>query len=174
MIACGVRREPEPGDERQWAAYVAEGDHAGQYARLQRYLDRRGVGDVVPTWQLCRQGTDWDEEDAPPFAIPPEREWSHIVPTLLFVRRHVVPAVGTVEVVSGYRTREYNQRAGGARESRHLRFDALDLVPAERDRERLHAALDRLWRGPGRRARMGLGLYGGTRFHVDTHRHRRW
>lgn len=171
-----MRREPRPGTEAEHAAYLREDpERARAFARLERYLERRGVGDVVPVWQLCRQGTDWRDARLPAFAIPPEPEWPHVVPTLRLVRGEVVPAVGPVEVVSGYRTREYNERAGGARASRHLAFDAVDLAPAgELQRARLHQRLDGVWRGPGRRRRMGLGLYAGTRFHVDTHRHRRW
>jgi len=31
-----------------------------------------------------------------------------------------------------------------------------------------------VWNNDGVDTRMGLGLYNGTRFHVDTHRHRGW
>ncbi len=172
---CGLRSEARPGDESDWAAFVAEADHAARYERFSHYLEAHGVAEVVPPWQLCRQGTDWKTAHLSAFAIPPEREWPHIVPTLRFITSHVVPTIGPVEVVSGYRTRAYNRRAGGARESRHLRFEAVDLVPRrEHSRARLHRRLGVLWRGPGRGARVGLGLYGGTRFHIDTHRHRRW
>ncbi len=174
LIGCVPRPAPKPGDRAQWETYVAGADRAARYARFERYLRRRGVADVVPAWQLCRQGTDWEDARLPPFAIPPEHAWPRIVPTLRLLRDHVTPAIGPLEVVSGYRTREYNRRAGGASASRHLAFEALDLQPREADREVLHERLDALWRGAGRRRRMGLGLYAGTRFHVDTHRHRRW
>ncbi|MCZ7685584.1 MAG: hypothetical protein M5U28_45125 [Sandaracinaceae bacterium] len=174
--SCGVRREPRPGTEAEHAAYLREDpERARAFARLERYLERRGVGDVVPVWQLCRQGTDWRDARLPAFAIPPEPEWPHVVPTLRLVRGEVVPAVGPVEVVSGLPHARVQRARGRARASRHPRVRRGRPRPRGRAPARAPApAARRVWRGPGRRRRMGLGLYAGTRFHVDTHRHRRW
>jgi hypothetical protein len=68
-----------------------------------------------------------------------------------------------------------NPCLGGARASKHLAFAALDMEPAQPlSRSDLIARLCPLHarRGPARA--MGLGIYGGTRFHIDTSGFRRW
>lgn len=160
------------------AAFEAFLDETGQRAtfdRFTQFLVARGVGDVVPTWQLWRQGIDWRALGASPFAVPPQDSWGHMVPTLAVVRDLVIPVVGAVDVVSGYRTHDYNARAGGAQASRHITFDAVDLVPRGfATRFTLQPKLLHLWWRRGKAVRLGLGLYGGTRFHIDARRHRRW
>lgn len=169
-----VRRFDVPSSADFEAHLDASGERVA-YERFCRFLAARGVGAVVPPWQLWRQGIEWRALGAAPFAAPPEAAWGQVVPTLVALRELVIPAVGAVDVVSGYRTADYNARAGGARESRHLAFDAVDLVPRGfATRLTLQPRLLSLWRRRGPAARLGLGLYGGTRFHIDTHRHRRW
>ncbi len=155
-------------------AWVA-GGHAGAFARFEKFLADEGVADVLPPWTLWYQGTDWKTLGLPAFAEPPEAAWPKMVPTLRLVREVVVPAVGPVQLRSGFRTVGYNERAKGASRSQHLNFAGLDLVP-ERSwtRKELHAALSEAYRLHGAERRMGLGLYSGLRFHVDTARHRRW
>ena len=64
-----------------------------------------------------------------PFEIPPTEEWPHIVQTLRYVRDYVIPAVGPVEPVSAYRNPTLNVCAGGAPESAHKHYSAIDMVP---------------------------------------------
>jgi hypothetical protein len=177
MAGCGPwgpRRLDTPS-ERRFERFVAEGDHSGEYEAFVALLTAEGVADVVPPWHLWRQGTDWRGLDEPAFAVPPREAWPAIVPTLRVIRDDVVPRVGPVEVVSGFRTEVYNARADGAKGSRHKWFEAVDVVPEERwERDALHVVLLDLWTTDGPSTKMGLGLYGGTRFHIDTHRHRKW
>lgn len=162
-------------DAASFERFLARDDHRRAFNDFVQLLAERGVDDVVEPWTLWRQGTDWRSLDEPPFAAPPAAMWPEIVPTLALLRDEVVPLVGPVEVVSGFRTERYNARAGGSKGSRHKGFEAVDVVPRRSwSRTALHEALLGLWSGHGPARKMGLGLYGGTRFHVDTWKHRRW
>ena len=162
-------------DHARFERFLDKSDHRAEFTAFEAHLRKEGVAGVVPAWTLWRQGTDWRGLDEPAFAVPPRSQWSGIVPTLKLLREHVLPAVGPVEVVSGFRTERYNARAGGATGSRHKWFEALDVVPERAwPRAELHETLLGVWRRRGPQTGFGLGLYGRTRFHVDTHRHRRW
>ena len=93
------------------------------------YLITYQVAGIVPTWQLFRTATAWKDCGGQPFEIPPTSEWPHIVQTLRYIHDYVIPAVGPVEPVSGYRNPSLNQCAGGAPESAHKHYSAIDLVP---------------------------------------------
>jgi hypothetical protein len=162
--------------DADWATFAAEADHQARYEAFVAFLDREGVGDVVtPPWHLWRQGTDWQDAKQPPFAVPSKDQWGAMTPALKLLRDEIIPLVGPVEVVSGFRTDAYNRLAGGAKSSRHKWFEAVDVVPKrELSREQLHGLLLPWWKERGPALRVGLGLYAGVRFHVDTHRHRRW
>jgi hypothetical protein len=164
------------GDRSEFDAWLgADKARGASYDSFVGTLRAAGVEGVLEPWTLWRQGTDADALSMPRFAVPPREQWSAIIPTLRLIRDRVVPVVGPVEVASGYRTRPYNIAAKGAPKSDHLRFGAVDIVPTrEWQREELHAALLRLHGEVGQQTRMGLGLYSGLRFHVDTRRFRRW
>jgi uncharacterized protein YcbK (DUF882 family) len=108
--------------------------------------------------------------------VPPEQEWPNILGALRFIRDHVEPVIGEVRVVSAYRDEAFNACLGGAPASAHRTYHALDLAPVDaavtRDVliERLCAAHAR----EGPRAGIGLGVYGGVRFHVDARSYRGW
>ena len=93
------------------------------------YLVIYGVGGVVPTWQLLRTATSWQSCGAQPFEIPPTEAWPHIVQTLRYIHDYVIPALGPVEPVSAYRNPTLNVCAGGAPESAHKAYSAIDMVP---------------------------------------------
>jgi len=179
LLVVSLRAVADDGydtpDRARFAAYLAHGERSQEFQAFQAHLREHEVHDVVPAWTLWRQGTDWRGLREPAFAVPPRKAWPGIVPTLQVLRDHVIPASGPVEVVSGFRTERYNARAGGAKGSRHKWFEAVDVVPRRTwARSELHRALLSVWRRRGPSTSLGLGLYGGTRFHVDTHRHRRW
>lgn len=111
-----------------------------------------------------------------PYVIPPETEWRNIVGALSFIRDHVKPAIGDVRVVSAFRDEAFNACVGGAAESAHRSFYALDLVPLDNDvtRDVLIESLCTVHAAHGYRARIGLGIYGGVRFHVDARSYRGW
>ena len=143
---------------------------------IEAYFEKGGVADILPLADILRSDARWRRcEAAEPFAVPPRRLWPAMVPTLRYVRDHVVPAVGPVRVVSGYRDPVANGCFKGAKASRHLRVAALDLMPRRPlQREELIAVLCPLHARTGSRFAVGLGIYNVTRFHIDTAGYRRW
>lgn len=187
--AAGAQAAPEPPQWLPAAEYITEGqDEAGYHSWLagdplrpvlvesfEAYLRRYQVTGVVPTWQLLRTATSWHRCGAQPFEVPPAAEWSHVVQTLRYVEAHVVPVIGPVEAVSAYRNPILNQCAGGASDSAHKGFFAVDLVPIvpiERGAMIRSLCAIHAWRGSG--YAVGLGFYGFHRFHVDSRSFRRW
>lgn len=164
--------QDEPG-YRSW--YLATATRAVAVASFNSYLNEYGVGGIVPTWQLLRTASSWERCGAQPFEVPPTSEWPHLVQTLRYVRDYVVPAVGPVEPVSAYRNPTLNVCAGGAPESAHKHYSAVDLVPLRATtRESLMQALCNVHARRGTDYAVGLGFYAYLRFHVDTTKYRRW
>lgn len=164
--------QDEPG-YRSW--YLALPARAVQVKAFNDYLVGAEVGGVVPTWQLFRTATSWQRCGAQPFEIPPTEEWPHIVQTLRYIRDYVIPALGPVEPVSTYRNPALNLCAGGAPESAHKLYSAIDMVPLRPiAREAMMRTLcgDHSLHGAGYHA--GLGFYAFMRFHVDSTKFRRW
>lgn len=164
--------QDEPG-YRAW--YGAAFLHSIQVKAFNDYLAQWGVSGVVPTWQLLRTATSWQRCGARPFEVPPLSEWPHIVQTLRYVRDYVIPAVGPVEPVSAYRNPVLNHCAGGAPESAHKHYSAIDLVPLRpTSREQLMRTMCAVHARRGPDYHVGLGFYAFLRFHVDTTKYRRW
>lgn len=164
--------QDEPG-YRSW--YMATPAHGAAVKSFNDYLTQYGVSGILPTWQLLRTATSWRDCGAQPFEVPPAAEWPHIVQTLRYVRDYVVPAVGPVEPVSGYRNPALNACAGGAPESAHKHYSAIDLVPLRpTTREELMRTLCAVHGRRGLDYGVGLGFYAFLRFHVDTTKYRRW
>ena len=93
-----------------------------------------------------------------------------------FIEHDVEPAIGPVQVVSGYRNQELNSCSNGAPASAHRMFFALDLMPVSADVSRGELVRDvcRAHARDGRAHQTGLGFYSGLRFHVDSNGFRRW
>jgi len=139
------------------------------------FLQAAKVEDVVPTWELVRTASMWRECSGPRFEVAPPGEWPHMAETLSFVRNHVEPVIGRVEAVSGYRDEGLNKCSGGAKESAHRHFFALDLVPVRAiGRAGLIRSICKIHDSRGEQYDVGLGFYTGTRFHVDSKGFRRW
>jgi Peptidase M15 len=168
-IATG---QDEPG-YRSW--YLGAPERAAQVRSFNDYLAAAQVSGVLPTWQLLRTATSWQECGGQPFEVPPPSEWPHMVQTLRYVRDYVVPAVGPVEAVSVYRNPQLNQCAGGAPESAHKQDSAIDMVPLRPiTREALMKTLCGIHSEHGAPYNAGLGFYAFLRFHVDSMKFRRW
>ena len=162
-------------DRDHFETWVAEAPgRAARVAAFEAFLRHERVAGVLPTHQVLR--TDerhWRCGAA--FDLPPQAEWPRIAPTLRLLRDEVKPAVGEVEVVSGYRRPAMNRCVGGARASKHLHFGALDLRPAAAmPKARLERRLCAVHARVGATRRMGLGLYPVNRFHVDAAGFRTW
>jgi hypothetical protein len=164
--------QDEPG-YRSW--YLALPARAVQVKAFNDYLVAAEVGGVVPTWQLFRTATSWQRCGAQPFEIPPTEEWPHIVQTLRYIRDYVIPALGPVEPVSAYRNPVLNICAGGAPESAHRLYSAIDMVPLRPiTREAMMRTLCGTHSRHGAGYHAGLGFYAFMRFHVDSTKFRRW
>jgi hypothetical protein len=134
-----------------------------------------GVPGVLPTSQITRTASMWRQCGGQPFEIPPVHHWPGMAATLRFVRDHVRPAIGPVEAVSGYRNPALNQCAGGAANSAHKDYFALDLIPLQPiTRLELMRRMCAMHARDGQAAEAGLGFYAYLRFHVDTKGYRRW
>lgn len=158
---------------RSW--FMALPSRSSQVKAFNDYLSTYDVAGIVPTWQLFRTATAWQRCAGQPFEIPPTSEWPNIVQTLRYVRDYVIPAVGPVEPVSGYRNPALNVCAGGAPESAHKHYSAIDLVPLRpTTREQLMQTLCTAHGRRGPAYGVGLGFYAFLRFHVDTTKYRRW
>ena len=164
--------QDEPG-YRNW--YSASPTHSTSVKSFNSYLTEYRVSGVFPTWQLLRTATSWQRCGQQPFEVPPTTEWPHIVQTLRYVRDYVIPAVGPVEPVSTYRNPALNACAGGAPESAHKHYSAIDMVPLRPiTREQMMRTLCRVQARRGPDYQVGLGCYAFMRFHVDTTKYRRW
>lgn len=175
LVATPIRHYFVPGDADLFARW-RNGPDKAEIAAIEAYFEHEDVGQILPIADILRSDARWRRcAAAEPFAVPPRRLWPAMVPTLRYIRDHVVPAVGPVRVVSGYRDPVTNGCFKGAKASRHLRFAALDLMP-ERPLSRtgLVARLCPLHARTGARFRVGLGIYSITRFHIDTAGYRRW
>lgn len=172
LIGCAARDEASHFDTWLLGAPA----RAESFARFEAALISAGVSDVVSNEQLWMVDQLKPECATEPYAAPPEALWPNLIATLRFVRDHVKPAIGEVEVVSGYRDPAFNECIGGASESAHRSYHALDLVPADDaiDRVQLIERLCAVHTNEGQRASAGLGIYSGRRFHIDTRGYRGW
>jgi hypothetical protein len=175
LIATPIYHPFVVTDADRFAAW-RNGAANSDVAAIEAYLDREGVGDILPLAEILRSDARWRRcPKVEPFAVAPRAMWAAIVPTLRYIRDEVVPAVGPVRVVSGYRDPVANICFRGARASRHRHFAALDLEPEDKvDRATLIAKLCPLHVRTGAAKRVGLGIYAKTRFHIDTAGFRRW
>ena len=163
------------GYPARFKAYVLLNELYSEVRDFEQLLRENHVAGVVPIDQLWLQGTEWQSRQHTAYAIPPREHWPAMVRTLRFVKHEVLPLIGPVEVQSGFRTVAYNLAAGGASRSKHMEFSALDLRPVHKfPRALLHQRLKRLWKLRGKQWDLGLGLYSGVRFHVDTSGYRSW
>jgi hypothetical protein len=167
---------PEGQSKADYLAWLARDPGArAEVLSFKSYLGAAGVDEVVPTWQLVRTASMWRECSGPRFEVAPMTEWTHIAGTLKFVKQHVEPVIGAVEAVSGFRDEELNHCSGGAKESAHRHFFALDLMPvADISRPGLMRSICKIHDLRGEEGHIGLGFYTGTRFHVDSKGFRRW
>ena len=163
-------------DEAGYRAWnLADPGRVARVSALSAYLNTYQVGGIVPTWQLLRTASDWQKCGQEAFEVPPPEYWPNLVQALRFIHEQVVPTVGPVEVVSGYRNPTLNQCAGGARESAHRFYQAVDMVPLRpTTREVLIRDLCSAHARRGAPYGVGLGFYVGVRFHVDTRKYRSW
>jgi hypothetical protein len=160
-------------------------ERAAAFQHFSTFLERKGVGEVVPIWSLTRGDKDRTRHcQEAGFVIPPRNLWGNMVPALRLVERRVIPVIGRVEVISVYRSADLNRCARGAPASRHLKFSALDMIaPGQPDGRTLFVKLCASWKAAGPKSGWGLGAYFDplrptsnrqARFHVDATGWRSW
>ncbi|MBW3695966.1 hypothetical protein EK599_09680 [Vibrio sp. T187] len=143
--------------------------------KIGNQLRDAGIQQSMPLHLILLQGTDWVMSNTALFTLPHRDHISTMINTLKFIQEYIEPEIGIVIPVSGERTDIYNKQAGGAARSKHLNFCALDLVPSQEiDRAELHKKLIAIHNKVGQKYDVGLGLYSGLRFHIDTCGFRRW
>ncbi len=171
-----AQETPEGQDEADYLRWLdTNPGRRGQVLSFESWQEVTGVKGVLPTWQVIRTASMWRECGGQPFEVPPFTMWPGMVKTLRFIRDHVVPAVGPVQAVSGYRNPTLNGCARGSLGSAHLDFFALDLIPLRpTTRHQLFEEICPAHARWGPPAGVGLGFYSFTRFHVDTRSYRRW
>ncbi len=161
--------------ESTFATWQAADGNRQATERLQQFLIAEKVADVIPLDQLLRSDTQWLRCGAEPFAIPPNDKWPDMAPTLRLIRDEIQPLLGPVEAVSAFRSPDINRCIKGASRSFHLEFRAIDMRPTKGvPRDELIEKLCALHARKGKALNMGLGIYKGTRFHIDTAGYRRW
>jgi hypothetical protein len=143
---------------------------------FETFLAQQGVANVLPTQEILLNDTSWSSCHMDgPYSLAERAYWPHIVGTLRYIRDQIVPAIGPVQVASGYREPALNRCSGGAAHSAHAQFYALDLTPAQSmDRNMLIARVCALHARNGAAYHIGLGFYDALRFHIDSRSFRRW
>ncbi len=76
--------------------------------------------------------------------LPPKELRSRLEPVLLAADEARERLGSTIIILSAYRTPEYNKAIGGAKKSRHMESDALDLAAPKSTAAKLHAVLKQL------------------------------
>ncbi|EMD81960.1 D-Ala-D-Ala carboxypeptidase family metallohydrolase [Pacificimonas flava] len=167
--------EDSPGLDL-YKTWLAKGDNAARVATFEAELRKRGLDGVVPTYQILRTALMWKQCKAEPFELPAAGLWHGAFDSLRVLKDEIIPAVGPVMIVSGYRHEALNSCAGGASRSVHRQFGAFDAYAINSTRS---AMIDQLctWHGQhGAELAAGLGIYRGPKFHIDVglRGNRRW
>jgi len=100
--------------------------------------------------------------------VAPFNLWGNVIPTTKLADAIRIEWGGPVRVLSGYRTKAYNIQVGGAKNSQHLHFRAIDITPADGDISNFKACVARVvseWRAAGNA--VGMGTYD-TFVHIDV------
>ena len=98
---------------------------------------------------------------------PPQELWDDVIDSLKIVQRLRDKFGRSITILSSYRSPAYNNAVGGAKFSRHKKFDALDITVSGIDPKVVYAQLKE-WRDCGCFVG-GLGLYVRSGFvHIDT------
>ena len=115
------------------------------------------------------------------FAVPPKALWKNVVSSLQLVEKlNSDPYFKSYSITAIYRNPELNKCVGGAGKSKHMNNYAVDfyvLNPKEgneKERELLVKNMCQFWKVEGKNFKMGLGVYGNNRYHIDTQGHRTW
>jgi len=175
LASCTPTAVPAgPREFERWLA--ADATRTPAFARFEALLQSEGVAGVLEARELWLTDRLAPECVVEPFVMPPEALWPRIIPALRYIRDYVKPAVGELNVASGYRDEAFNACVQGASRSAHREYYALDLIPRDGHvtRARLIEALCPLHAREGERFSIGMGIYRARRFHIDARGFRGW
>jgi len=126
---------------------------------LQAFLDAEGIQHFKAAEITLLRG--WGK-----YTIPSQDLWQNIIPTLKFLEGMRL-IFGAIVVYSGYRTLEYNTHCGGAKNSQHMHFRAIDSCPVNRlYLDRYKEEILKAWKQSSKHDKMGVGIYS-IFVHVD-------
>lgn len=115
------------------------------------------------------------------FSLPPKKLWSNLVDPLQLIEQWQQQGYfENYKIVSVYRSREANNCVHGAKASQHLRNFTVDFQTLDEhqkpyaNHDEINQKLCQFWHQHGKKYRLGLGLYGKQRFHIDTQGYRTW
>lgn len=176
-------KDPIPAEFINW---YNSGNNKIGYMEYEKFLKSENAYGVFPTWQLLLSDTEYASPLCPSnkFILPPKKYWKNSVKTIKFIKQNIIPKIGKVRIVSGFRPSDFNKCIGGAAKSKHLEFGAFDLVSIESDaNDRLFNDLCEIWQHTNNKFSFGLGAYWNKfgkisnpsgRFHIDTFGKRTW
>jgi hypothetical protein len=161
-------------------------NRAAEVKKFEAFLVQQKVANILPTEQLLLSDAEFVTAKCPldTYVLPPQKLWPNVVPTLRLIKSHIVPAIGPVKIVSGYRPPQFNNCIGGAKGSKHMSYGAFDLVALKQpDQKTLFKTLCQTWSKTPASRQFGLGAYfdpkrrkdnPNGRFHVDAFGQRTW
>ncbi|MGE8654999.1 MULTISPECIES: D-Ala-D-Ala carboxypeptidase family metallohydrolase [unclassified Acinetobacter] len=164
-------------------SWVASVDNLRKVRDYEVFLERNGVGNIIPSFELMRTARDWQKCGRSEYMVPNRELWANQISTLRVFKYLVAANILTdFEVTSVYRDLPLNQCAGGANSSRHLFNSAIDFrigpaYPQPEDYayiENTKFRLCQFWAQHGQSLNMGLGLYSSGQIHIDTQGYRTW
>ncbi|TCM65844.1 peptidase M15-like protein [Acinetobacter calcoaceticus] len=163
----------------QWKAQ----QNPAQLAKYQAYVAER-IDQPLSLYALSFNGHRTPAQcEHLRFSIPPEQQWSHIIPSLKLIER--LQAQGLFkhyQIISTYRSAEMNDCIKGAKRSKHVHNHAVDFKALDENWKpyrqsaylQLQQQMCQFWSESGAKAKMGLGVYPSRSFHIDTQGHRTW
>ena len=102
-------------------SWIAIGDNLHRVREYESFLERNGVGNIIPSFELLRSARDWQKCGRAQYMIPNRELWNNQIATLRVFKYLVAAKVLTdFEVTSVYRDLPLNQCAGGANSSRPI------------------------------------------------------
>jgi len=134
--------------------------------------------DGVPSsnW-TAREITTMPKAPGQPVAIPPRSLWANMVSTLQIFSR-IRRRMGVPLSLRGYRPLDYDRAVGGAKNSTHTYFNALDIRATSPEDKRRLAVIGAQEYLENPEEKIGLGIYGPTtpsNIHIDSGwRRRTW
>ena len=164
-------------------AWMSVGDTLARVREYEVFLERNGVGNIIPSFELLRTARDRKKCGRAQYMVPNRELWKNQIATLKVFKYLVAAKVLTdFEVTSVYRDLPLNQCAGGANSSRHLFNSAIDFrIGSENPQPEDYAYIEntkyrlcQFWTQHGQSLNMGLGLYASGQIHIDTQGYRTW